>query len=62
MGYGLLMQGLLKLGRGVDVFAAAVAGIGVPFAHLMAWITMVIELLGGVAVLVGVTAVILVPP
>ena len=53
VGYGFLMHGVLKLERGVDVFAAALTGIGVPFSHLMAWITIVIELLGGVAVLVG---------
>jgi putative oxidoreductase len=53
VGYGFLMHGLLKLGRGVDVFAAALDGIGVPFSHLMAWVTVVIELAGGMAVLVG---------
>ena len=53
VGYGFLMHGLLKLGRGVDVFAAALDGIGIPLSHLMAWITIVIEVLGGVAVLLG---------
>jgi putative oxidoreductase len=53
VGYGFLVHGLLKLGRGVDVFAAALDGIGVPFSHLMAWVTVVIELVGGIAVLVG---------
>ncbi len=53
VGYGFLMHGLLKLGRGVDVFAVALDGIGVPFSHLMAWVTVVIELVGGIAVLVG---------
>ena len=49
VGYGFLMHGVLKLERGVDVFAAALDGIGVPFSHLMAWITIVIELLAGLA-------------
>lgn len=53
VGYGFLMHGLLKLGRGVDVFAAALDGIGVPFSHLMAWVTVVVELVGGIAVLSG---------
>lgn len=53
VGYGFLMHGVLKLGRGADVFAAALDGIGVPLSHLMAWITIVIEVLGGIAVLVG---------
>jgi len=53
VGYGFLMHGVLKLERGVDVFAAALNGLGVPFSHLMAWVTIGIELLGGIAVLVG---------
>jgi putative oxidoreductase len=53
VGCGFLTHGLLKLGRGIEVFAAALDGIGVPFSHLMAWVTVVIELVGGVAVLVG---------
>ena len=53
VGYGFLTHGVLKLGRGVDVFAAALDGLGVPLSHLMAWITIIIELVGGIAVLVG---------
>jgi putative oxidoreductase len=53
VGYGFLAHGLAKLGRGVDVFAAALAGIGVPEARFMAWITVVVEVLGGIAVLLG---------
>jgi len=33
VGYGFLTHGLLKLGRGVDVFAAALGGLGVPAPH-----------------------------
>ena len=47
VGYGFLTHGVLKLGRGVDVFAAALQGLGVPVPHLMAWITIVVEVLGG---------------
>lgn len=53
VGYGFLMHGLLKLGRGVDVFAAALAGLGIPEPHLMAWVTVIVELGGGMAVLAG---------
>jgi putative oxidoreductase len=53
VGYGFLEHGLLKVGRGVPVFAAALAGLGVPSPQLMAWITVIVELVGGVAVLVG---------
>ena len=48
-----MVHGYLKLERGVDVFVAALNGIGVPFPHLMAWITVLVELVGGVAVLLG---------
>jgi putative oxidoreductase len=53
VGYGFLMHGLAKLGRGVDVFAVTLDGIGVPFSNFMAWATVVIEVLGGIAVLIG---------
>jgi putative oxidoreductase len=53
VGYGFMVHGYLKLERGVDVFVAALSGIGVPFPHLMAWLTVVVELVGGAAVLLG---------
>jgi putative oxidoreductase len=53
VGYGFMVHGYLKLERGVDFFAAALAGIGVPFSHFMAWVTVVVELVCGAAVLLG---------
>jgi putative oxidoreductase len=53
VGYGFMMHGYLKLARGVDVFVAALDGIGIPHPHLMAWLTIAVELLGGLAVLAG---------
>jgi putative oxidoreductase len=53
VGYGFTVHGILKLGRGVDVFAAALHGLGIPAPELMAWATVVVELLGGVAILSG---------
>jgi putative oxidoreductase len=53
VGYGFVMHGYLKIERGIDFFAAALDGIGIPFPHLMAWVTTLIELLGGVAILLG---------
>jgi putative oxidoreductase len=53
VGYGFMAHGFLKLGRGVEVFAAALSGLGVPAPDLMAWVTVLIELLGGLAVLLG---------
>ena len=53
VGYGFMMHGYLKLERGVDVFVAALDGLGIPQPHLMAWLTIAVELLGGFAVLAG---------
>lgn len=53
VGYGFLVHGLAKLGRGVDVFAAALAGLHLPAPHFLAWVTVVVEVAGGIAVLAG---------
>ena len=53
VGYGFMTHGFLKLGRGVEVFAVALNGLGVPVPDLMAWITIVIEVFGGLAILLG---------
>jgi putative oxidoreductase len=53
VGYGFLQHGIAKLLRGPDAFAGILQSIGVPEPHLMAWLTILTELLGGVAVLVG---------
>jgi putative oxidoreductase len=53
VGYGFMEHGYAKLARGPDAFAAILAAIGVPAAHLMAWATILIELLGGLAVILG---------
>jgi putative oxidoreductase len=48
-----MVHGFLKLGRGVEVFAAALAGLDIPEPHLMAWITVLIEVVAGAAVFLG---------
>ena len=53
VGLGFMQHGTAKLARGPDVFAAILHAIGVPAPHVMAWATIVIELLGGFAVLIG---------
>jgi putative oxidoreductase len=42
-----------KLSRGPDTFAAILQGMGRPAPHLVAWLTTLTELLGGLAVLLG---------
>jgi len=53
VGYGMMAHGFAKLSRGPDSFAAILQTLGVPMPHLMAWSTVLVELLGGLAVLAG---------
>jgi putative oxidoreductase len=53
VGYGFMIHGVAKLERGVDVFAGALGDLGVPAPHLMAWVTTVVEVVTGIAVLAG---------
>jgi putative oxidoreductase len=53
VGYGFMAHGLAKLAHGPEHFVAITRAIGVPAAPLMAWLTILVELVGGLAVLVG---------
>ena len=53
VGYGFVAHGYAKVANGPDQFAASLHGLGVPAPHLMAWVTIAVELLGGIAVLLG---------
>jgi putative oxidoreductase len=53
VGYGFMEHGLAKMSKGPEAFAAILHTIGVPAPHLMAWLTILIELVGGLAVLLG---------
>ncbi|MGC2332266.1 MAG: DoxX family protein [Candidatus Acidiferrales bacterium] len=53
VGYGFMEHGFAKLSRGPGAFAAILHTIGVPAPHLMAWLTILTELIGGFAVLLG---------
>jgi len=53
VGFGFVQHGVAKLTRGPDAFAAILHALGVPAPHWMAWATIGVELLGGVAVLLG---------
>jgi len=53
VGYGFLQHGFAKLSRGPEAFAAILHTMGVPAPHLMAWLTILTELIGGLAVLLG---------
>jgi putative oxidoreductase len=53
VGYGFMAHGIAKLSKGPEVFAIILQTLGVPAPHIMAWLTIAIELLGGFAVLIG---------
>jgi len=52
-GYGFLVHGMAKWSKGPDTFAGILHAIGVPAPHLMAWLTIGTEVLGGIAILLG---------
>jgi putative oxidoreductase len=53
VGYGFIAHGYAKVMNGPDRFAASLHTLGVPAAHAMAWVTIGLELAGGLAVLLG---------
>lgn len=53
VGYGFMMHGFAKLSRGPEAFAHILQTIGVPAPHFMAWVTILTEVLGGGAIIMG---------
>ena len=53
VGYGFFEHGLAKLTKGPDNFANILQVMGVPAPHIMAWLTVLVEILGGLAVILG---------
>ena len=51
--YGFMQHGFAKFSKGPEAFASILHAIGVPAPHLMAWLTILIEFFGGLAVLLG---------
>jgi len=52
-GYGFMEHGFAKLDRGPDAFPAILQALGVPAPHLMGWLTILVEIVGGLFVLLG---------
>ncbi|QNI30384.1 DoxX family protein [Alloacidobacterium dinghuense] len=52
-GGGLLQHGYAKVIKGPEAFASILQSLHVPFPHLSAYLTISVELLGGVALLLG---------
>src|SRR3977135_1099882 len=53
VGYGFMEHGFAKAARGFDAFPAILAAMGLPAPHVLGWLTITVEILGGVAVLLG---------
>ena len=53
VGFGFLEHGLAKLSKGPEAFTAILQALAVPAPHFMAWVTIMTELLGGLAILLG---------
>ena len=53
VGYGFMEHGFAKLARGPEAFATILHAIGVPAPYLVAWSTILIEVFGGLAVILG---------
>jgi putative oxidoreductase len=53
IGFGFADHGYAKLSRGPEDFAAILTSIGVPQPHLVAWVTSVVEFVGGVSFMAG---------
>jgi len=53
VGFGFIQHGFAKLSKGPDTFAAIMHTLAVPAPHFVAWITILTELFGGLAILLG---------
>jgi putative oxidoreductase len=53
VGLGFFEHGYAKLSRGPDDFIAILHAIGMPFAALFGWATIMVEIVGGLLILFG---------
>jgi putative oxidoreductase len=54
VGLGFMQHGYAKLARGPESFTNILHALGMPAPGLLAWATILVELLGGLAILLGV--------
>src|SRR5262245_40556916 len=53
VGYGFMEHGWAKLARGPESFTHILQALGMPLPVVSAWATILVELVGGAAVLLG---------
>jgi len=54
VGFGFVAHGYAKWMRGPEHFAGILHALAVPAPHLAAWVTMALEVIGGLAIMSGV--------
>jgi putative oxidoreductase len=62
VGFGFIQHGYAKLARGPEDFIGVLNAIGVPAPFLAGWATIVVELVGGMLILVGAFVPLATPP
>lgn len=53
LGYGFFAHGYAKLARGPENFAGILHAMGLPFPDLLGWATVIVEIVGGILILLG---------
>ncbi len=53
VGLGFVEHGYAKLSRGAEGFLAILHAMGIPFADMLGWATIVVEIIGGLLILFG---------
>ena len=53
IGFGFAAHGYAKLSRGPEQFAVILDAIGAPLPHVLAWVTALLEFLGGLSIIAG---------
>jgi len=53
VGFGFIQHGYAKLARGPEDFIGVLHAMGLPSSFLLGWLTIVVELVGGLMILVG---------
>jgi putative oxidoreductase len=53
VGIGFILHGYAKLSRGTDAFVAILHAMGVPLPNALGWATVLVEVVGGVLILLG---------
>jgi putative oxidoreductase len=53
VGFGFVEHGYAKLARGADGFIAILHAIGTPFSDLLGWSTIIVEIVGGLMIVLG---------